>query len=215
MTANPGKPSSGRRILTGEDVQSLPEGASLEVEPSTILTDVAREWIEKKKIRVVEKGETASRLQPVGFALGSDHGGFEMKKTLKQFLQDAGASFHDYGTHGKSSVDYPDFAHAVALAVALGHAAKGIVVDGAGIGSAIVANKVPGIRAGACLDEASARNAREHNDINVMTLGASLMAPDKLKKVVTIFMQAELTEPRHRRRVDKIMAIENKYYRPV
>jgi ribose 5-phosphate isomerase B len=203
-----------KRILTGDDVRSLPEGSLLDVAPGTILTDVAREWIEKRRIQVVES-KPAARIQPVRVALGSDHAGFEMKESLKAYLSEIGASFSDYGTHSKDPVDYPDFAHAVALAVALGHARQGIVVDGAGIGSAIVANKVPGIRAAACQDEASARNAREHNDVNVLTLGSRLMPLENLRKVVSVFLSAEHTEPRHRARVAKIVAVEKKYYRPI
>lgn len=202
-----------RRILTVEDVQSIPEGGILDVAPDTILTDLAREWIEKRKIRVVERTEERDRITPVRVAIGSDHGGFQLKASLKQYLDELAATYVDYGTHSKEPVDYPDYAHAVALAVTLGHAQQGIVIDGAGIGSAIAANKVPGIRAGACYDEAGARNAREHNDVNVLTLGASLMPPEKLRPVVHIFMTASHTEPRHQRRVAKITAIEKRYYR--
>ena len=207
----PGK----RRIVTGEDVQNLPEGSSLDVAKDAILTDVAREWIERKRIRVVEAPRALSAPVPVQVAIGGDHAGLEMKSRLRDLLDDIGVSYHDYGTHSKSSVDYPDFAHAVALAVALGHAKQGIVVDGAGIGSAIAANKVPGIRAGACNDEATARNAREHNDINVLTLGSRILPFENLRRVVGIFLSAELTEPRHRARVVKIEGIEKKYYRRI
>lgn len=201
-----------RRILTAEDVQAIPEGGILDVQPGTLLTDLAREWVEKRKIRLVEataRGPT--RVARV--ALGADHGGFDMKESVKRYLRELSATFVDYGTHSKDSVDYPDYAHAVALAVAVGHARQGVIVDGAGIGSAIVANKVPGIRAGACYDEAGARNAREHNDINVMTLGSTLMSPERLHAVVHIFLTAQHTESRHQRRVAKIMDVEKRYYR--
>jgi ribose 5-phosphate isomerase B len=205
----------GRRIVTGEEVRSLPEGSLLDLPADAVLTDVAREWIEKRKIRIVDQAARVSRPEPVQLAIGSDHAGFEMKQSVAAYLREIGASFFDCGTHSKDAVDYPDFAHQVALAVALGRARRGIMVDGAGIGSAMVANKVPGIRAAACGDETQARNAREHNDANVLTLGARLTPLENVRKVVAVFLTADLTEPRHRARVAKIEAIEKKYYRPI
>jgi ribose 5-phosphate isomerase B len=206
----------GRRIVTGEEVRALPEGSLLDLPADAIVTDVAREWIEKRKIRVVDGARpSASRSEPVQVAIGSDHAGFDMKQRLSAYLREIGASFVDFGTHSNDAVDYPDFAHQVALAVVLGQARRGIVVDGAGIGSAMAANKVPGIRAAACSDETQARNAREHNDANVLTLGSRLLALENLRKVVSVFLTAEHTEPRHRARVAKIAAIEKKYYRPL
>lgn len=215
MSGNLERSPGRRRIVTGDDVRNLPEGSFLDLAPDAILTDIAREWVERKKIRIVETARASSAVAPVRVAIGSDHTGLEMKSALRELLREMGARFHDYGTHSKASVDYPDLAHAVALAVALGHAKQGIVIDGAGIGSAIAANKVPGIRAGACHDEALARNAREHNDINVLTLGSRMMPLENLRRVVNVFLSAEPTEPRHRARVSKIEAIEKKYYRPV
>ena len=205
----------GRRIVTGEEVRSLPEGSLLDLPPDAIVTDVAREWIEKRKIRVVDRPSPPVRPEPVQLAIGSDHAGYEMKESLAAYLREIGASFFDCGTHSKDAVDYPDFAHQVALAVALGRAKRGIVVDGAGIGSAMVANKVPGVRAAACSDETQARNAREHNDANVLTLGSRLIPLENVRKVVAVFLTADFTEPRHRARVAKIDAIEKKYYRPI
>ncbi len=205
----------GRRIVTAEEVRSLPEGSLLDLPEDAIVTDVAREWIEKRKIRIVDRAAAPSRPEPVQLAIGSDHAGFEMKEMVASYLREIGASFFDCGTHSKDAVDYPDFAHQVALLVALGHARKGIVVDGAGIGSAMAANKVPGVRAAACSEEAQARNAREHNDANVLTLGSRLIPLENVRKVVAVFLTTDLTEPRHRARVLKIEAIEKKYYRPV
>jgi ribose 5-phosphate isomerase B len=204
-----------RRIVTGDEVRFLPEGSILEVQPGTILTDVAREWVERRRIQVVVPEPASGRAEPVAVALGCDHAGYEMKEAVKKYLGESGSSFIDHGTDSKEPVDYPDFAHRVAVSVALGQARRGIVVDGAGIGSAIVANKVPGVRAAACHDEAQARNAREHNDANVLTLGARLMSPEAARKVVGVFLASELTEARHRARVAKIEALEKKYYRPV
>jgi len=205
----------GRRIVTGEEVRSLPEGSLLDLPPDAIVTDVAREWIEKRRIRIVDHPPRPVRPEPVQLAIGSDHAGFEMKQSLAAYLREIGASFLDCGTDSKDAVDYPDFAHQVALAVALGRARRGIVVDGAGIGSAMVANKVPGVRAAACSDETQARSAREHNDANVLTLGSRLIPLENVRKVVAVFLTADFTEPRHRARVAKIEAIEKKYYRPI
>ena len=202
-----------RRIVTGEDVQAIPEGGILDVAQGTVLTDVAREWIDKRKIRLVEQSRARETIEVARVAIGSDHGGFDMKESLKQYLDEISTTFVDYGTYSKESVDYPDFAHKVALAVAVGHAKQGIVIDGAGIGSAIAANKVPGIRAGACYQEAGARNAREHNDINVLTLGSTLMPPERLRPIVHIFLTTQHTESRHKNRVAKIMDVEKRYYR--
>lgn len=202
-----------RRIVTGDDVRALPEGSLLDVPAGTIFTDVAREWIVRRKIRVVESSRDPRTPKPVRIALGADHAGFAVKESLKPFLTDVGADFYDYGAYSSDPVDYPDVAHAVAVAVALGSARQGIVVDGAGMGSAMAANKVPGVRAAACYDEAAARNAREHNDANVLTLGSRNTPPDRIRKIVAAFLEGEHTEARHRARVHKILAIEKKYYR--
>ena len=138
-----------------------------------------------------------------------------MKEAVKALLSEMGESFVDYGTNSTEPVDYPDVAHAVALAVAVGNAEIGIVVDGAGIGSAMTANKVPGVRAASCPDEATARNCREHNDANVLTLGARMISKKKMAQVVKAFLASEMTEERHRRRVRKIVRVERKYYRGV
>ena len=214
MVPPPGK--QNRRFITGQDVQSLPEGAILDVPEGTIVTDIAREWIQKKRIRVLsEKRPGPAAPEKARVAIGSDHAGFDLKEDVKRLLSEQGINFMDFGTHSTDSVDYPDFAHAVALAVAVGRAEIGIVVDGAGIGSAMTANKVPGVRAASCPDEATARNSREHNDANVLTLGARLISKEKMAQVVKAFLASEITEERHRRRVRKIVRVERKYYRGV
>jgi ribose 5-phosphate isomerase B len=205
-----------RRFITGEDVQSLPQGAILDLPEGAILTDIAREWIQKKQIRVVPASKSPGEASQKGrIAVGSDHAGYEMKEALKTLLSEMGETFVDYGTHSTDSVDYPDFAHAVALAVAVGSAQLGIVIDGAGIGSAIAANKVPGVRAAPCPDEATARNSREHNDANVLTLGARSISKEMMARVVRAFLASEMTEERHRRRVGKMIRIERKYNRGI
>ena len=144
-------------------------------------------------------------------AIGADHGGFELKETLKSDLSTLGFEVMDVGTVSKEAVDYPDFAHAVAQFVGTGKAWRGIMIDGAGIGSCIVANKVPGVRAGMAYDLSSALNSREHNDTNVLTLGAGLIGVNLAKQIVKTWLTTEFGGDRHAKRVDKIKAVERQY----
>lgn len=141
-------------------------------------------------------------------ALGADHGGYEMKKMLSSYLSATGFQVIDCGTYTTESVDYPDFALAVSEKVSSGEAWRGIVVDGAGIGSCMTANKVPGVRAAMCYDHATAVNSREHNDANVLTLGAGLIGEALARQIVDAWLITEFGGGRHARRVEKIMAIE-------
>ena len=144
-------------------------------------------------------------------AIGCDHGGYRLKELLKAHLEDAGRSVHDCGTHGTGSVDYPDLAHAVAELVGRGTCGSGIIIDGAGIGSAMVANKVPGVRAALCYDLSSARNSREHNHANVLTLGAGLIGDNLARQIVDEWLATEWAPGRHADRVAKITAVESMY----
>jgi ribose 5-phosphate isomerase B len=144
-------------------------------------------------------------------AIGADHGGYELKEALKPELKTLGFEVNDVGTNSKEAVDYPDFAHAVAQAVGSGKAWRGIMIDGAGIGSCIVANKVPGVRAGMAYDYSSAVNSREHNDTNVLTLGAGLIGLNLAKQIVKTWLTTEFGGGRHTGRVDKIKSVEKKY----
>ncbi len=144
-------------------------------------------------------------------AIGSDHAGFSYKTILAEFLADERHYVEDFGTHSTEAVDYPDFAHAVARAVSEGAADLGIIIDGAGVGSCMTANKVPGVRAAACYSPKVARNSREHNDANVLTLGSGTVTPDEMRDIVRAWLSADLTEDRHKRRVAKIDAVERQY----
>ncbi len=144
-------------------------------------------------------------------ALSADHGGFELKETLKAFLIEKGYNVVDCGTHSTHSVDYPDFAFAVARLVSSGEAWRGVIVDGAGIGSCMTANKVPGVRAAMCYDHATALNSREHNDANVLTLGAGLVGKNLARQILETWLNTAFGGGRHGRRVEKIVAIENRY----
>ncbi|MCA1850535.1 MAG: ribose 5-phosphate isomerase B [Acidobacteria bacterium] len=144
-------------------------------------------------------------------AVGADHGGYALKEELKKFLSELGHHARDFGTHSTDAVDYPDFAHAVARAVADGEADVGIVIDGAGVGSAMTANKVPGVRAAACYSVKVAQNSREHNDANVLTLGSGTITGAEMREIVRVWLSTEISEERHRRRVAKITAVERQY----
>lgn len=141
-------------------------------------------------------------------AVGADHGGFELKDQIASHLKSLGHSVQDCGTNSKDAVDYPRFASAVARLVASGACDFGIMVDGAGIGSAMTANKVRGVRAAACYNEALARNSREHNDANVLTLGSGQTSIDQARPIIDVFIGTECTAERHRRRVEMIMEVE-------
>ena len=124
-----------------------------------------------------------------------------------------GHQVHDFGTNSEDAVDYPDFAYAVARSVSEGASDLGIVIDGAGVGSAMTANKVPGVRAAACYSVEVARNSREHNDANVLTLGSKTISSAEMRDIVRTWLGTEMTEDRHRKRVAKISAIERQYQR--
>ena len=142
-------------------------------------------------------------------AMGADHAGFELKDKLKQRLQRQGIEVADEGTRGPESVDYPDYARKVGEDVAARRADLGILVCGTGIGMAMAANKVAGIRAANCDTEFEAQMAREHNDANVLALGARVLNEDQAAKIVDVFLKKTFAGGRHQTRVDKIMAIEN------
>jgi len=144
-------------------------------------------------------------------AVGADHGGYPLKERLVFKLREKGFDVLDCGTDSHEAVDYPDFAHAVAREVAAGTCRYGIVVDGAGIGSAMVANKVPGVRAAMCYDLSSARNSREHNHANVLTLGAGLIGDALAWQIVEEWLSVEWGGGRHARRVAKIDTVERQY----
>jgi ribose 5-phosphate isomerase B len=144
-------------------------------------------------------------------AIGADHGGFKLKERLAFRLREKGYTVEDCGTNSTESVDYPDFAVKVAEAVAAGRCAWGIAVDGAGIGSAMVANKVPGVRAALCYDMSTAVNSREHNHANVLTLGAGLIGENLAWQIVEAWLATAWGGGRHAARVAKIDAVERRY----
>jgi len=162
--------------------------------------------------RETERAPVASQQLAVNriITMGADHGGFTLKESLKAYLQQQGYQVDDCGTHSTDSVDYPDFAYAVAKKVSEGTAWRGIIIDGAGIGSCMAANKVPGVLAAMCYDHATAVNSREHNGSNVLTLGAGMIDEALARQIVMTWLNTVFGGERHARRVDKILAIENR-----
>jgi len=204
------------RLLTSQEIEQLEPGSKIQIEPGTIVTPMAREIALARKILIEEAPARSGQATPAPatgkvVALGADHGGYELKEMLKPFLIELGYEVLDVGTHSKEAVDYPDFAYAVARHVANGAAFRGIIIDGAGIGSCMVANKVPGIRAAMCYDQMSAVNSRAHNDANVLTLGAGLLGPNLAKQIVKTWLSTHFEGGRHQPRIDKMMAVEARY----
>jgi ribose 5-phosphate isomerase B len=210
-------------LITAADLERVPQDGELAITEDTLITPLAREEAERRGItfrvasaREHEPSSSAATKESSPekstrvVAIGADHGGFELKQQLKDYLRDWGYQVLDLGTDSAEAVDYPDFAEAVGNAVARGDAWLGIVLDSAGIGSSIAANKVPGVRAALCYDRATARNSREHNDANVLTLGAKLTAPEAAREIVALWLSTPFAGGRHQRRVDKIRSIEQR-----
>ncbi|HEX3281250.1 MAG TPA: ribose 5-phosphate isomerase B [Pyrinomonadaceae bacterium] len=202
---------SSKSVITEDDVRDLAPGSVLRLAEGARLTPLAADIVSEKQIQIVRRvprsGSDASKL----IAVGADHGGFKMKEELKTLLTSLGHQVHDFGTNSEDAVDYPDFAYAVARSVAEGAADVGIMIDGAGVGSAMTANKVPGVRAAACYSVEVARNSREHNGANVLTLGSKTINSAQMRDIVKAWLATEMTEERHRKRVAKIEAIERQY----
>ncbi len=202
---------SSKSVITEDDVRGMESGSVLRIGEEARLTPLAADIVREKGIEIVKRasrrGSKASKL----VAVGADHGGFKMKEELKVLLNELGHRVQDFGTDSEDAVDYPDFAHAVARAVSNGTSDVGIIIDGAGVGSAMTANKVPGVRAAACYSVTVARNSREHNGANVLSLGSKTINSKEMREIVSAWLTTELTEERHRKRVAKIDAIQKQY----
>ncbi|MEW6232198.1 MAG: ribose 5-phosphate isomerase B [Chloroflexota bacterium] len=228
-----GRPAkrTSRPLVTEEQVLAAPPNSRLTVPRNGLVTPLARTVAMERHVTLISSdtssatvstpspGETRPLPEPLPgpqpgsarrVALGADHGGFEMKEDLKAYLQELGYTVKDVGTFDAKPVDYPDFALAVAQAVAGGDCFRGIMVDGAGIGSCMVANKVPGVRAAMCYDLSTARNSREHNDANVLTLGGRLIGANLAREIAKLWLETPFGGGRHQARVDKIMSFERR-----
>jgi len=214
-----GSPKRGVELVTTDCFANVPDGGTFRIPVGARVTPLARDEAWRRRIRLTEGGPAMSSGASSGMsgrlriALGSDHGGFETKVAVNEWLREAGHQVLDLGTHDETAVDYPDFARAVAEAVADGRAHLGVCVDGAGIGSAMAANKVPGVRAANGWNVASARNAREHNYANVLTLGGRMLELRQVFEILQAFLTTAEGPERHAKRVEKITAIEQRYSR--
>jgi len=228
---------SARPTVTEADVLAAPRGGRLLVSADALVTPLARQAAAERRVQLelapgaavaagpstvilseaknlsLSEAKNATAATGRRVALGADHGGLAMKEDLKAYVGELGYQVVDCGTNSPDAVDYPDFAYAVARLVAEGRAWRGIVVDGAGIGSCMAANKVPGVRAAMCYDHATAVNSREHNDANVLTLGGLLLGRSLARDIVKTWLATDFGGGRHARRVDKIMAIEKRFKR--
>ncbi len=204
---------SAKNVITESDVRNVAVGSTLLIREDAIITPAAKDSIAERCIELRYRTRRSASGQQRVIALGADHGGFETKERLKKLLDELGYKHRDFGTFSEDAVDYPDFAHAVARVVADGGCDLGIIVDGAGIGSCMTANKVPGVRAAMCYDVATARNSREHNYANVLTLGGKMLSADQISEVVKAWLATPEGEARHGKRVAKIMAVEKQYLR--
>ena len=201
-------------IITETDARTLEIGSSVTLKPGGHVTPLAADTLKARRITVHSGVAEASLdgLAPVApvraLAIGSDHGGVALKAALRDYLRQKGLSVLDVGTDGPESVDYPDIAAQAARLVARKEVDDAIVIDGAGIGSAIAANKIDGVRAAMCNDKTLARYAREHNGANVLTLGATLISVDDAKAIVDTWLATPMGEARYLRRLAKIRALE-------
>jgi ribose 5-phosphate isomerase B len=204
-------------IITEADARLLEPGTTVRLAPRGHITPLAADTLRERRVTVVAEGAPIAAdadLMPVAdirrLAIGSDHVGFELKAHLVTTLRSRGLQVHDVGVLEKATADYPDIAAAVARQVARREADAGIVIDGAGLGSAIAANKIAGVRAAMCVTETLARYSREHNGANVLTLGATLLTPAEATAIVTRFIETPMREARYVARLAKIARLEHR-----
>ena len=221
----------GKKLISESLVrEAIKSGKALQLGPDDIVTPAAKDLIRSSNIPIRTNNETNAVNRQTLLSLhehrrhetailtskklvvfGSDHGGFQMKEMLKDFVTSLGFDILDYGCDSPERTDYPIFAAAVAKAVAKGDAWRGIIVDGAGIGSAITANKFSGVRAAMAYDTLTANNCREHNDANVLSLGGLLLGITTVKEIVRIFLRTDF-DTRHQNRIDMIESIEKENF---
>lgn len=205
-------------IITEADARVLPIGSSVELEKGGHITPLAQDTLRERRVTVIVDGPLdpalPADLAPVTparrIAIGSDHTGVAMKAALIDHLRRQGLKVEDFGTNTAEAVDYPDIAGRVAKAVARNEADAGVVIDGAGIGSTMAANKVAGVRAAMCLNLTIARYAREHNGAHVAALGSTMITIDEARAIVDTFLTTPTKEPRYLRRLLKLRQLERR-----
>ncbi len=213
-----------RNLVAESDVAAIERDGTLDIPAGALVTPLARQAAMERNVSLRTRnprntGEgsairnSSSSATQKTVAIGADHGGYELKENLKRCLSEWGYVAVDCGTDSSESVDYPDYALAVAQMVANGSAWRGVMIDGAGIGSCMAANKVPGVRASMCYDQATAINSREHNNANLLTLGAGLIGTGLARSILKTWLDTPFAGGRHAKRVDKICDIERRYLR--
>jgi ribose 5-phosphate isomerase B len=200
-------------IITEADARVLEPGSTVRLSARGHITPLAQDTLRSRRVTVIFDDARALDAAPGqatvrSVAIGSDHVGFDLKAALVPWLRARGVAVEDVGVIEKAPADYPDIAAAVARRVARGEADAGIAIDGAGIGSAIAANKIAGIRAAMCTNETLARYSREHNAANVLTLGATLISSEDAQRIVARFLESSMREPRYVARIEKIARLE-------
>ena len=221
-----------KTLLTERDiVNAVREGKkTLFADGNTVITPSAKDKAKELKLQFTDTRESPDQSRQVKAAesytaatissanvgsklivIGSDHGGFQTKEMLKKYLAEIGYRTLDIGTNSEEPCDYPDYAYAVARVVAKGEAWRGIMIDATGVASSIVCNKVPGVRAAACFNEFVAKSSREHNDANVLTLGAKVLGTELIKSIVKVWLETWFGGGRHKKRVDKISDVEKRF----
>ena len=203
---------SAKDVITEADLRDVQAGARFLIREDAIITPAARDLIRERGVEIRHRARRSVAGKRRLIAVGADHGGYEMKERLKEFLDELGYRHRDFGTFSEEAVDYPDFAHAVARAVADGACDLGIMVDGADR-VMMTANKVPGVRAAMCYDAATASNSREHNYANVLTLGGRMISTEKMREIVGVWLSTPEGAARHGKRVAKLIAVEKQYMR--
>lgn len=204
------------QMITEADARTLDYGSTVALVDGGHVTPLAQDTLRARRITVVRAGSDVDleRLAPPAairvVAVGGDHTSLALKHAIVAHLRGRGLAAHDLGTHSTDAVDYPDTAAAVAVPVARGEAHAGVAIDGSGLGSAIAANKVAGVRAAMCTSEALARYARQHTGANVLALGATLLTADEATAIVDAFLDTPMREPRYIRRLAKIHALEQR-----
>jgi ribose 5-phosphate isomerase B len=202
------------QLITEADARLLDYGSTVVLETGGHVTPLALDTLNARRVSVIREGTDVdaealappSRIRTV--AIAGDHTGVALKKALVHYLRGRGMAVHDLGTETSDPVDYPDTAVSVAVQVSRGEADAGIVIDGSGMGSAIAANKIKGIRAAMCLNQTLARYARQHNGANVLALGSTLVAAEEAVPIVDAFIDTSMREPRYMRRLAKIRDLE-------
>jgi ribose 5-phosphate isomerase B len=205
-----------KKLITEDDIKKIIKSGANEIliENGSVLTPLAIDRIRNAGLKIIKDPLSVSITtanSQIKIAIGADHTGVKLKKIISEILNQKGYDLFDVGTFTEDAVDYPDIAYSVANRVMIGEVDFGILIDATGIPSAITANKLPGIRAATCYNEYSARSSREHNNSNVLAIGAKSIGEEVAKSIVEVWLNSKFLGDRHQKRLDKLSVIEEKY----